>query len=159
MQANADAAFRRLDDIVDFICSEDKNKEYVVQQNDVIHMVMRFSTDGAKMAKNISSVRGVVKPLIPRDQLPADVSKISMSPEDEYTLYLYMGKYFAKDENNSFLVNIHLLIMSKKYYKMPGVVHVLLPQDSYFTLSSATSTEIQNRNSAKAKSYMYNLLN
>ena len=92
MQVDDDAAFRRLHDILDFLCSEVKSKNYFIQQQDVAYMTMRFSTDGAKMAKNINSVRGVVKPLIPRNKLPQDVKKISMSPEDEYTLYLYMGK-------------------------------------------------------------------
>ena len=60
-----------------------------------MYMTLRFSTDGAKMEKNISSVRGVVKPPIPRDKLPKDMSSLSMSPEDEYTLYLYMGKCYV----------------------------------------------------------------
>lgn len=91
-QIHNDAAFRRLEDIVDFIYTDGNNTEYISQQEDVATMLMRFSTDGAKMGKNIDSVRGVVKPLIPRDRLPASVNEISMSPEDEYTLYLYMGK-------------------------------------------------------------------
>ncbi len=96
LQAREDAAFRRLDDIIELLWAEGHLKGFVTKEQDIGQILMRFSTDGAKMAKSISSVRGVVKPLIPRDSLPKDVAEISMSPDDEYTLYLYMGKHCAQ---------------------------------------------------------------
>lgn len=67
--------------------SYSKNEKYL--ENDTL--LLRFACDGAKISKNINSVRGVFKILIPRNSLPKDVKGISMSPEDEFTLFFYIG--------------------------------------------------------------------
>lgn len=46
---------------------------------------------GPTFQKNINSVKRVFKILIPRNSLPEDVKGISMSPEDEFTLFFYIG--------------------------------------------------------------------
>ena len=44
-----------------------------------------------KFQKNINSVRGVFKILLPRNSLPEEWDGIRMSPEDEFTLFFYIG--------------------------------------------------------------------
>ena len=66
-----------------------KYKKYL--END--SLLLRFACDGAKISKNINSVRGVFKILLPRNSLPEVADDISMSPEDEFTLFFYIGMY------------------------------------------------------------------
>ena len=44
-----------------------------------------------KFQKNINSVRGVFKILLPRNSFPEEWDGIRMSPEDEFTLFFYIG--------------------------------------------------------------------
>lgn len=44
-----------------------------------------------QIAQNISSVRGVFKILAPRQSLPDNLEDLSMCPEDEFTLFFYIG--------------------------------------------------------------------
>ena len=57
-----------------------------------VNLIMRFSCDGAKITKKLNSVRGVVKVIVERDQLPMNIEELSMSPEDELTLFFFIGK-------------------------------------------------------------------
>uniref|UniRef100_A0A8W8JR70 SAP domain-containing protein n=1 Tax=Magallana gigas TaxID=29159 RepID=A0A8W8JR70_MAGGI len=86
----ADCSTRKLEHILEFVLQHQKYQKYI--ENDTV--TLRFSCDGAKIAKNISSVRGVFKILAPRQSLPDKLEDLSMCPEDEFTLFFYIG-----DEN------------------------------------------------------------
>lgn len=86
----ADCSTRKLEHILEFVLQHQKYQKYI--ENDTV--TLRFSCDGAKIAKNISSVRGVFKILAPRQSLPDNLEDLSMCPEDEFTLFFYIG-----DEN------------------------------------------------------------
>ena len=62
-----------------------KQYKYLLEEDEVL---LRFSADGAKLAKKIDSVRGVVKVLPHRDKL----EKVSFKPADEVTLFFFRGK-------------------------------------------------------------------
>lgn len=94
---NIDCTRRKAKDILEYVMSYSKNEKYL--ENDTL--ILRFACDGAKISKNINSVRGVFKILIPRNSLPEDVKGISMSPEDEFTLFFYIG-----DESRPVLENL-----------------------------------------------------
>lgn len=84
----ADCSTRKLEHILEFVLQHQKYKKYI--ENDTV--TLRFSFDGAKIAKNISSVRGVFKILAPRQSLPDNLEDLSMCPEDEFTLFFYIGE-------------------------------------------------------------------
>ena len=52
-------------------------------------LLLRFACDGAKIAKKLNSVRGVMKILQDR----RDVENATMSPDDEHTLFFFTGNY------------------------------------------------------------------
>lgn len=87
MYLQIDCTRRKARDILEYVMSYSKNEKYL--ENDTL--LLRFACDGANISKNINSVRGVFKILIPRNSLPEDVKGISMSPEDEFTLFFYIG--------------------------------------------------------------------
>lgn len=97
MYLQIDCTRRKAKDILEYVMSYSKNEKYL--ENDTL--LLRFACDGAKISKNINSVRGVFKILIPRNSLPEDVKGISMSPEDEFTLFFYIG-----DESRPVLENL-----------------------------------------------------
>lgn len=66
-----------------------KNEKYL--ENDTL--LLRFACDGPKFQKT-NSVRGVFI-LIQRNSLPEDVKGISMSPEDEFTLFFFTLVYLV----------------------------------------------------------------
>lgn len=85
MYLQIDCTRRKARDILEYVMSYSKNEKYL--ENDTL--LLRFACDGAKISKNINSVRGVFKILIPRNSLPEDVKGISISPEDEFTFFLH----------------------------------------------------------------------
>ena len=54
---------------------------------------MWFACDGAKISKNMNSVRGVFEILLPRNSLTEEADDISMSPEDGFTFFFYITMY------------------------------------------------------------------
>lgn len=86
-KTKADCSTRKLEHILEFVLQHQKYQKYI--ENDTV--TLRFSCDGAKIAENISSVRGVFKILAPRQSLPDNLEDLSMCPEDEFTLFFYIG--------------------------------------------------------------------
>lgn len=84
----ADGTRRKAADIIEYVMKQQKFKELYAEEETLL---LRFSCDGAKIAKNINSVRGVFKILTPRHSLPKEIKELSMSPEDEYSLFFYIG--------------------------------------------------------------------
>ena len=76
-------------DTIEFILGQQKHAHLLQQDGDVT-ITLRFSSDGAKLSKNKDSVRGVFKVVPPRPD--HNNPAISMLPEDEHTLFLYMGR-------------------------------------------------------------------
>ena len=71
----------------------EENGHLLDTEEDTVTLTLRFATDGAKMSKNINSVRGVVCLVKPRET-PDDCERLAInSPNDELTLYLYTGKF------------------------------------------------------------------
>ncbi|XP_062619871.1 uncharacterized protein LOC134281418 [Saccostrea cucullata] len=85
---SADCSSRKLEHILEFVLQHQKYQRYIENAT----VTLRFSCDGAKIAKNISSVRGVFKILAPRQPLPDSLQDLSMCPEDEFTLFFYIGE-------------------------------------------------------------------
>lgn len=74
---------------------------------------------GPKFQKNINSVRGVFKILIPRNSLPEDVKGISMSPEDEFTLFfLHWYIWFLASILPVYTKSNNLVIIIKIYFTL-----------------------------------------
>lgn len=96
----ADCTRRKAADIIEYVMKQQKFKELYAEEETLL---LRFSCDGAKIAKNINSVRGVFKILTPRHSLPKEIKELSMSPEDEYSLFFYIG-----DESRPVLENLVL---------------------------------------------------
>jgi hypothetical protein len=81
-----DFASRTLKDIVHYFLSQEKYQ--YISESDTPEIILRFSSDGCKLTKGLSSVRSVLQMVNPRDgPLPR------ISPQDEVTIYLYTGKY------------------------------------------------------------------
>lgn len=80
----ADCTRRKAADIIEYVMKQQKFKELYAEEETLL---LRFSCDGAKIAKNI----GVFKILTPRHSLPKEIKELSMSPEDEYSLFFYIG--------------------------------------------------------------------
>ena len=59
-------------------------------QGDTVEITLKFSTDGAKIGKKFSGVKGVVSVVTPRDQVCAEQSETA-SPDNECLLYIYTG--------------------------------------------------------------------
>ncbi len=93
LQPNEDAAFRRLQDVV----------EYQVTQGKMAmptKLLLRFACDGAKIGKKRNSVRGCVKVMTDRDRLPETEGHISITPDDELTLFFFLGMYTHRNVSN-----------------------------------------------------------
>lgn len=80
----ADCTRRKAADIIEYVMKQQKFKELYAEEETLL-------LRGAKIAKNINSVRGVFKILTPRHSLPKEIKELSMSPEDEYSLFFYIG--------------------------------------------------------------------
>ena len=79
-----DAAHRSVHQVLSYLLLQKKNR-YLLEEEVVL---LRFSADGAKLAKKIDSVRGVLKLLPPRNML----QKVSFKPVDEVTLFFFRGR-------------------------------------------------------------------
>lgn len=88
-----DFARRPLQDLMEYLL-ESETHNYIIETDlDIVHVPVRFSTDGAKMAKKKDSVRAVIKILSPRDSQNLNQHASQETPDDEVVLYMYMGKY------------------------------------------------------------------
>ncbi len=87
LQPNEDAAFRRLQDLVEYKVTQGKLNIPASGK-----LLLRFACDGAKIGKKKNSVRGCVKVLQDRKMLPETSDAISTTPDDELTLFLFLGK-------------------------------------------------------------------
>lgn len=103
-----DCTRRSVNDILEYVSdghTEDRTK-----------LLLRFLCNGAKLTKKINSVRGVFKILHPRDSLPASIDQLSMSPDDELTLFFYLGK--CKNNKQTWYIQL--------YFGMTFIKHRLL---------------------------------
>lgn len=79
---------RCLKDVLEYMLRMKENTNILDVDTPDVTVTLRFSTDGAKMSKKITAVRGVVYLVNDRDKITLH------SPDDEVTLFLYTGKYF-----------------------------------------------------------------
>lgn len=84
----ADCTRRKAADIIEYVMKQQKFKELYAEEET---LPLRFSCDGAKISKNINSVRGVFKILAPRHSLPKEIEEMSMSLKNEYSLFFNIG--------------------------------------------------------------------
>lgn len=87
-QVGVDCIIRKLEDVLEYILTQLDALQWYAPEN---HQVLQFSCDGAKLTKKLNSLRGMFKVLVPRNKLPDEIEKLSMSPNDELTLYFYLG--------------------------------------------------------------------
>ena len=91
-QPSANCSRRSLGDLLEYILGQ-KKYSYLFDKDGTVNLQLRFSADGAIMSKTKNSVRGIFKIIPPR---PSNrESAVSMLPEDEHTLFLYMGVYYG----------------------------------------------------------------
>lgn len=84
---------RRLVDVLEVLLRKKKYAHLLQESTGDINLMLRFAADGAKLSKYQDSVRGVMKIVLPRPDLSDPLVPLSMSPDDETTLFLYTGKY------------------------------------------------------------------
>lgn len=120
MYLQIDCTRRKARDILEYVMSYSKNEKYL--ENDTL--LLRFACDGANISKNINSVKGVFKILIPRNSLPEDVKGISMSPEDEFTLFFYIGIFSFLLQFYQYTPNLIIYLLLLKYI-LHYIIHLI----------------------------------
>lgn len=84
---SGDGSIRSLNSVIDHILALPENEHIINAPEDEITITLRFACDGAKITKVKDSVRGVVKLIDLHNR-----GGRQDSPDDEMTLFLYMGK-------------------------------------------------------------------
>ena len=90
-QLSVDCSTRKIEDVLSYVLQLPRYQN--IATGDRISLMLRFACDGAKITKKLNSVRGVFKILEDRSNLPNTLDDLSMSPEDELTLFFFMGMY------------------------------------------------------------------
>nr|KAG5690554.1 hypothetical protein BaRGS_014687 [Batillaria attramentaria] len=84
-----DGCIRTVAKVVEYVMDLPENQPILNQDENVIRIIMHFACDGAKITRRKDSVRGVCKLIAP---VQNGRLQRKDSPEDEITLFLYMGE-------------------------------------------------------------------
>lgn len=81
---------RTVQQALEFLLDSPANHHLLRTDQTEINITLRFACDGAKLTKYKDSVRAVFKLIQPKEH---QTSHLNDSPEDEITLFIYMGQF------------------------------------------------------------------